>query len=85
MRLRSGTVLESERVARAKGHITRPLTAAELFAKFSSCLDYAASDLDRRGLFDAFDTLERQPAGWLARAVADRGRSPSGALPAHAR
>jgi 2-methylcitrate dehydratase PrpD len=85
VRLRSGEVLESERVARAKGHITRPLTAAELFAKFASCLDYAASDLDRRGLFDAFDTLERQPAGWLARVVADRGRSPSGALPAHAR
>jgi 2-methylcitrate dehydratase PrpD len=74
VRLKSGKVLESERIKRAKGHITRPLSEAELFAKFASCLDFAASVLDRRGLFDALNHLDRQPAGWVARAVAHKGR-----------
>lgn len=71
VRLDSGQVLESERIKRAKGHITRPLSEQELYAKFASCLDFAASDLDRRGLFDTLNHLERQPAAWLARAVAE--------------
>jgi 2-methylcitrate dehydratase PrpD len=75
VRLKSGRVLESERIKRAKGHITRPLSEEELFAKFASCLDFAASDLDRRGLFDSLNHLDRQPAGWLARAVAHKGRT----------
>ena len=75
VRLKSGKVLESEKVKRAKGHITRPLDEAELFAKFTSCLDFAASRLDRRALFDALSHLDRQPAGWIARAVANQGRS----------
>lgn len=74
VRTKSGRVLESEPIRRAKGHITRPLTEAELFAKFASCLDFAASDLDRRGLFDALNHLDRQDAGWLAPAIANRGR-----------
>ncbi|HEX6634765.1 MAG TPA: hypothetical protein VF038_12410, partial [Usitatibacter sp.] len=65
--------VESARVERAKGHIARPLDDEELFAKFASCLDFAASGLDRRGLFDAFNRIERQPAGWLARLVHARG------------
>ena len=75
VRLKSGAVLESARIERAKGHIARPLTEPELYAKFASCLDFAASPLDRRGLFDAFNALDRQPAGWLARLVAAKGRS----------
>jgi 2-methylcitrate dehydratase PrpD len=75
VRLKSGKVLESERIKRAKGHITRPLSEKELFEKFASCLDYAGSSLDRRGLFDALNHLERQPAGWLTRAVAHKGRA----------
>jgi 2-methylcitrate dehydratase PrpD len=75
VRLKSGKVLESERIKRAKGHISRPLSEQELFDKFASCLDFAASDLDRRGLFDALLHLDRQPAGWLTRAVAHKGRS----------
>jgi 2-methylcitrate dehydratase PrpD len=75
VRLKNGKVIESERIVRAKGHITRPLSEAELFAKFSSCLDFAASDLDRRGLFDSLNHLDRQPAGWLARATAAKGRT----------
>ncbi len=76
VRLASGKVVESDRITRAKGHISRPLTEAELYAKFASCLDFAASPLDRRGLFDAFNRLETQPAGWLAKIVANQGRSP---------
>jgi 2-methylcitrate dehydratase PrpD len=75
VKLKGGKVLASERIVRAKGHITRPLSEAELFEKFASCLDFAASDLDRRGLFDSFNHLDRQPAGWLARAVAAKGRT----------
>lgn len=74
VRLKSGRVLESERIARARGHISRPLTGLELYAKFASCLDFAASPLDRRGLFDALDHLDRQPAGWLGPLVARQGR-----------
>jgi hypothetical protein len=54
--------------------LTREISEAELFAKFASCLDFAASDLDRRGLFDALNHLERQPAGWLTRLIDLRGR-----------
>jgi 2-methylcitrate dehydratase PrpD len=75
VRLKGGAVLESEKVERARGHIARPVTDAELYAKFASCLDFAASDLDRRGLFDAFNDIHRQPAGWLARLVTARGRA----------
>lgn len=74
VRLKSGQVLESERVGRARGHITRRLSEAELFAKFASCLDFAASDLDRHGLFDALNHIDRQPAGWLTRLIDLRGR-----------
>ena len=74
VKLKDGRLLESEQVKRAKGHISRPLDEAELFEKFSSCLDFAASDLDRRGLFDTLNHLDQQGAGWLARAVAGKGR-----------
>lgn len=74
VRLKSGRVLESERIARARGHISRPLTELELYAKFASCLDFAASPLDRRGLFEALIHLDRQPAGWLGPLVARQGR-----------
>jgi 2-methylcitrate dehydratase PrpD len=66
VRLRSGRVIESPRIERARGHITRPLNEAELFAKFASCLEFARSPLDARALFDAFNRLEARPAGWLA-------------------
>jgi 2-methylcitrate dehydratase PrpD len=75
VRLKDGSVFESDRVERARGHIARPVSEQDLFAKFASCLDFAASNLDRRGLFDAFNTIERQPAGWLARLVAAQGKA----------
>lgn len=75
VRLRDGRVLESAQVKRAKGHISRPLNQQELFEKFSSCLDFAASDLDPRGLFETLNHLEQQAAGWLARVIAAKGRT----------
>jgi len=75
VRIKAGELLESEKVERARGHIARPVSEQDLAAKFSSCLDYAASDLDRHGLFEAFNTIERQPAGWLARLVAAQGKA----------
>ncbi len=77
VRLKSGRVLESERVHRARGHITAPLTEAELHAKFASCLAFAKSPLDARGLFDTLNHLERQPAGWIARTIQNKGRAPA--------
>ena len=74
VRTTGGKWLESERVTRARGHIARPVTEAELYAKFASCLEYAGSDLDARGLFAALQSVEAQPPGWIARAVAARGR-----------
>jgi len=79
VRLKDGRVLESAQVKRAKGHISRPLSEEELFEKFSSCLDFAACDLDRRGLFETLNHLDQQPAGWLARVVAGKGRVAQGA------
>jgi 2-methylcitrate dehydratase PrpD len=79
VRLKSGTVLEGERVKRAKGHISRPLSEDELFAKFSSCLDFAASELDPRQLFETLSRLDGQPAGWLTGAVDHKGRTESAA------
>src|SRR5262249_45223252 len=37
--LASGSVVESEKVARAKGHADRPLSEDELCDKFRTCLD----------------------------------------------
>jgi len=82
VRLNDGRILDSERVLRARGHITRPLATDELFAKFASCLDYARSDLDRRGLFDALRNLDRQPAGWLPCVIASRAGAAPAAMPA---
>jgi 2-methylcitrate dehydratase PrpD len=65
VRLKSKQVLESGRITRAKGHINRPLSEAELFAKFASCLAFAGSSLDARTLFGSLNQLDRQPAGWL--------------------
>jgi len=72
--LKSGRVLQSERVERARGHISRPLTDDELFDKFASCLQFARSDLDPRGLFETLGRLEQLPPAWIAQCVATRGR-----------
>jgi hypothetical protein len=39
VQLVGGAVLESEKVRRARGHASRPLSSAELFEKFRGCLE----------------------------------------------
>jgi 2-methylcitrate dehydratase PrpD len=53
-----GGSIESERVARAKGHADRPLTDAELFEKFRTCLDAGGARIASEVLFDRLRRLE---------------------------
>ena len=54
----AGGSLESERVRRAKGHADRPLSEAELYEKFSRCLDAGHSRVTPEVLFDRLKHLE---------------------------
>lgn len=81
VRLKSGALLESDKVARARGHIEHPLSREELYAKFRSCLDFASSPLDPEALFASLEALARQPAGWLRVATTQGGRTPAAATP----
>ncbi len=54
----AGGSLESERVRRAKGHADRPLSEAELYEKFSRCLDAGHSRVAPEVLFDRLKHLE---------------------------
>ena len=54
----AGGSLESERVRRAKGHADRPLSEAELYEKFSLCLDAGHSRVTPEVLFDRLKHLE---------------------------
>lgn len=56
--LKSGEILESEKVERATGHGSRPLSEAELFEKFRSCLETGGSGIDPEVLFDRVKRLE---------------------------
>jgi 2-methylcitrate dehydratase PrpD len=54
----SGSIIESEKVRRAKGHADQPLSEAELFEKFRGCLDAGASRIAADVLFDRLKHLE---------------------------
>jgi 2-methylcitrate dehydratase PrpD len=66
VRLSSGDVLLSDRVMRARGHISAPLSEADLRKKFDICLAFGNSDLDPEPTFRLLQTLEHLPAGWTA-------------------
>ena len=53
-----GGVVETEKVARAKGHADRPLSEAELFEKFRTCLDAGGARIASDVLFDRLRHLE---------------------------
>jgi 2-methylcitrate dehydratase PrpD len=53
-----GRVVESEKVARAKGHADRPLSEDELFEKFRICLDAGDAKIAPDVLFDRLRHLE---------------------------
>src|SRR5262245_10103562 len=53
-----GGVVESEKVARAKGHADRPLSEGELFDKFRTCHDAGGAKIAPDVLFDRLRHLE---------------------------
>ncbi|MGC2202400.1 MAG: MmgE/PrpD family protein [Stellaceae bacterium] len=53
-----GGSVESERIYRAKGHADRPLSEAELFEKFRTCLDAGGARIAPNVLFDRLKHLE---------------------------
>jgi 2-methylcitrate dehydratase PrpD len=66
IRLRSGEAIESEWVARARGHNDKPLSDAELFSKFESCLEVGRSETPAEILFGRFRGMEDGSARRLA-------------------
>jgi 2-methylcitrate dehydratase PrpD len=62
VRLASGEIVESEKVRYARGHGNRPLSEAELFEKFRSCLDLGGAQIAPQTLFDRLKSLERLSA-----------------------
>jgi 2-methylcitrate dehydratase PrpD len=54
----AGGKVESEKVRRAKGHAERPLSEAELFEKFRTCLDAGRAKIAPEVLFQRLKHLE---------------------------
>jgi 2-methylcitrate dehydratase PrpD len=59
--LKNGRTLESEHVARAKGHAENPIGTEELWDKFDDCLSDAFPAEKRRALFDKLQNIENLP------------------------
>ncbi len=59
--LKDGRKLESEKVARAKGHAENPINTEELWDKFDDCLSAAYPAEQRRALFDKLQNIESLP------------------------
>src|SRR5712671_4406654 len=57
-----GRIVESAKVARAKGHADRPLSEDELFEKFRTCLDAGGARIAPDVLFDRLRHLEELSA-----------------------
>jgi len=62
-----GRVLAGEKVARATGHPTRPLSEAQIYDKFADCLAAGATDIPAATLFARLKGLEGIAARDLAR------------------
>lgn len=58
---RDGRRLESARITDERGSPDQPLTAEELWLKFSNCLAVGNPKLPARAVFDALMSIERQP------------------------
>ncbi len=63
--LNDGQTLTSEKIRRARGHATLPLTDAELYDKFADCLGAGASDLPAETLFGRLQSLQQISARQL--------------------
>ncbi|MCJ2144784.1 MmgE/PrpD family protein [Methylobacterium sp. E-066] len=62
VQLKSGGSLETEHVARARGHADNPLRDEELFAKFENCLEAGRSVVAPAVLFDRLQRMDGAPA-----------------------
>ena len=62
-----GRVLAGEKVTRATGHATRPLSEAQIYDKFADCLAVGATDIPAATLFARLKGLEGIAARDLAR------------------
>lgn len=60
--LKSGEVLESEKVRYARGHAKRPLAPGDLKRKFMDCVAAGDPELDGEALFDMLQQLETLPS-----------------------
>ncbi len=60
--LADGRAIETEKVARATGHPTRPLSDTQLWDKFRDCLEAGESDIPPETLFARLDTMARHSA-----------------------
>jgi 2-methylcitrate dehydratase PrpD len=60
--LTNGNTLTGEPVSRATGHASRPLTEAQIFEKFSDCLDAGASDIPADVLFRRLSAIQSMSA-----------------------
>ena len=65
--LADGSRLESDKVRRARGHAERPLSEADLFEKFRTCLDAGHARISPEALFDRLRNLEKISARDLTR------------------
>jgi 2-methylcitrate dehydratase PrpD len=58
IRMRDGSVLESERIAHAFGDPRAPLTLQQRWQKFEDCAAWSGVEVDAQGLFDILQRLE---------------------------
>jgi len=65
--LKSGEILEGERVKRARGHADKPLSEADLYAKFENCLEVGRTDIPADILFGRLRGLDDISARGLTR------------------
>jgi hypothetical protein len=66
VRLTDGQVIAGEKVARATGHPSRPLTDQQIFDKFADCLDAGASAIPADVLFKRLSAIQSISARDLA-------------------
>lgn len=63
--LTSGETIAGEPVKRATGHSSRPLTEAQIWEKFSDCLDVGDSDIPADVLFQRLSAIQSLSARQL--------------------
>jgi hypothetical protein len=73
--LKNGQTLEGEPVTHARGHARVPLSQAELFGKFSACLESVGLASQAGPLFERLVSFERVSARELMRGGSHAARA----------